>query len=116
MQIARVSRAMSLSFDLMLPSGPGNTYSELDAATAFFRNGTSCAGIGSVSTCPPFVVGRRYDRWMVAIMVRRSMSLFLSAKSSPLRRPRYSAAAKTSRHRSGTFARNTGTSCGLSVT
>jgi hypothetical protein len=63
-------------------------YSDPDAASACSRYGTSCGGIGSVSTCPPFVVGRRYERWIVAVIVRRSMSLFLSAKSSPLRSPR----------------------------
>lgn len=75
---------MSLALDGMPPYRLGNMHAEPDAASAFSRYGTSCGGIGIVSTCPPFVVTRRYERWIVAVLVRRSTSTFMRAKSSPL--------------------------------
>jgi hypothetical protein len=85
------------------PSGAGKTRCPGACASWYSIQGRNAVGSGSTAAAPPFVVSRSCERATVIVPRARSTSLFLSAKSSPLRSPR-AAHAKRGRQPAGTSA------------
>src|SRR5882724_2020572 len=69
------------------PSGAGKTRCPGACASWYSIQGRNAVGSGSTAAAPPFVVSRSCERATVIVPRARSTSLFLSAKSSPLRSP-----------------------------
>jgi hypothetical protein len=95
---------MSVSRLRIEASGAGKTRSDVEAAIAASRKGTSSLGIGTARLLPPFVVERSCDERTMIVRVVRSTSRFRSAKSSPLRSPLKMAAANSATQACGRAA------------